>query len=317
MEDLIFNKLKAKYEPDYSKFNKNLTLDEEEVRIYLGTYFPRSYAESYLIYNDLLNNNAIKKAYNKKTEINILDIGSGSGGNLMGLLFAIKENLPKNININIFTIDGNQEALEILNKIIFKIQVNYNLNINPQSQFISFDSINELYKNSKKYLENNYDFIVSSKMINEIIKDNKNAYYDFCNYFSNHLSENGFLTLIDVTMKVNSKFLPITLNSQINKFIKNNNNFKTIIPTSCSLHEEKCQEQCFTNNIFYVSHKEKQNDMSKITYRILTHCNFADKILSDVKIGGLIGKTQLGDRYCSYIDKNLDINAFKVKNEVE
>ena len=317
LENLIFNKLQAKYEPDYSKFSKNLDLNEEEVKIYLGTYFPRSYAESYCIYKDLLNNQIIKEIYSKKTEINILDIGSGSGGNLIGLLFALKENLPQNININIFTIDGNQKALEILNKIVFKIQAKYNLNINPQSQFITFNSIDELYQNSKLYLDNSYDFIVTSKMINELLENDKNAYYDFCDYFTNHLSENGFLTLIDVTMKVNSSFLPIILNTQINKFMKDNNSFKTIIPTSCNLYEDKCKEQCFTNNIFYISHKEKQNDISKITYRVITHNDFANEILSEITIGGLVAETQLGNKYCCHMDKDLDINAFKVQNEME
>ena len=317
LEDFIFSKLQAKYEPNYSKFSKNLDLNEEEVKIYLGTYFPRSYAESYCIYNDLLHNQIIKEIYSKKTEINILDIGSGSGGNLIGLLFALKENLFQNININIFTIDGNQKALEILNTIIFKIQIKHNLNINPQSQFITFNSIDKLYQNSKLYLEKNYDFIITSKMINELLENDNNAYYNFCKYFTNHLSEDGFLSLIDVTMQVNSKFLPIILNTQINKFMKDNNSFKTIIPTSCNLYEDKCKEQCFTNNIFYVSHKEKQNDMSKITYRVITHNNFANKILSEITIGGLVGETQLGNKYCCHMDKNLDINAFKVQNEME
>jgi len=312
LENLIFNKFQAKHEPDYSKFNKNLDLNDEEVKIYLGTYFPRSYAESYCIYKDLLSNKIINEIYSKKTEINILDIGSGSGGNLIGLLFALKENLPQNININIFTIDGNQKALEILNKIVFKIQAKYSLNINPQSQFITFNSINELYQNSKLYLDDNYDFIITSKMINELLENDKNAYYDFCDNFTNHLSKDGFLTLIDVTMKVNSKFLPIILNNQLNQFVKDNKNFKTIIPTSCHLYEDSCKEQCFTNNIFSISHKEKQNDISKITYRVLTYNDFADKILSNIQIGGLVGKTQYENKYCSHIKDNKQQNAFKV-----
>jgi len=317
IEKLIFNELNAKYEPDYSKFNKNLDLDNEKVKIYLGTYFPRSYAESYLIYTELLKNKAIKEKYKCKNEINILDIGSGSGGNLVGLLFALKENLPQNLNINIFTIDGNEESLKVLSKIIYKIQIKYNLNIALRSQFISFDSINGLYKDTKGYLEESYDFIMSSKMINEIIKEDVKAYYDFCNCFSKHLSKDGFLSLIDVTIKTNFKYLPIILNDQVNKFVKYNNNFKTIVPTSCNFYEEKCNKECFTNNIFYISHKEKQNDISKITYRILTNSNFANDILSGIAVGGLVGKTKYENKYCHLVKENKNINAFKVSNEME
>jgi len=320
IDELIFNKLGAKHEPNYEKFNKNLNLNSDEVKIYLGTYFPRSYAESYAIFSDLLNNNIIKNTYKKKSEINILDIGSGTGGNLFGLLFALKDNLSQILNINIFTIDGNQKALETLNRIILKIQTQYdNLHINIKSQFLSFSSIDELYEISRNYLEEKYDFIVSSKMINELLEKDNNAYYDFCNYFSNHLSINGFLTLIDVTMKVNLQFLPIVLNKQLNKFTKNNTNFKTIIPTSCNFFENRCKEGCFTNNQFLVSHKAKSNDLSKITYRILTYKSFADKILNTIPLAGLVGKTRTGNKYCCYIanDNDKNINAFKVSNEME
>jgi len=223
-----------------------------------------------LLIRKIISSNSSKEL-SLKNEINILDIGSGSGGNLVGLLFALKENLPQNLNINIFTIDGNEESLKVLSKIIYKIQIKYNLNIALRSQFISFDSINGLYKDTKGYLEESYDFIMSSKMINEIIKEDVKAYYDFCNCFSKHLSKDGFLSLIDVTIKTNFKYLPIILNDQVNKFVKYNNNFKTIVLTSCNFYEEKCNKECFTNNIFYISHKEKQNDISKITdkfYRV-------------------------------------------------
>jgi len=148
IDELIFNKLNAKYKPDYTKFNKNLYLNQDENLIYLGTYFPRSYAESYLIFTNLFNNSIINETYLDKQEINILDIGSGTGGNLLGLLMGIIENLSDKININILAIDGNQYSLKILQKIIFKIKLQYNLNISLNCQYISFENIAELYQNS-------------------------------------------------------------------------------------------------------------------------------------------------------------------------
>lgn len=279
IDELIFNKLNAIYEPDYAKFSKNLYLNQNENLIYLGTYFPRSYTESYLIFKNFFDNSVVNTTYLEKQEINILDIGSGTGGNLLGLLMSIIESLSDKININILAIDGNQDSLKILQKIIFNIQSKYNLNISLNCQYISFKNIDELYQNSKKYFENNFDIITTSKMINEILDYDNNAYYDFCAYYLPHLSNEGFLSLIDVTLRISSQFLPILLNKQVNKFIKDNSyEYKTIIPNSCYLNEEKCEQDCFTNNIFYVSHTAKQNDMSKITYRILTHKEFADKI---------------------------------------
>ena len=313
IDELIFNKLNAKYEPDYTKFNKNLYLSQNENLTYLGTYFPRSYAESYLIFKNLFNNDIVKKTYLDKQEINILDIGSGTGGNLSGLLMSIVENLSDKININILTIDGNKDALEILQKIVFKIQIQYNLNISLNCQYISFESIDELYQNSKVYFENSYDVITTSKMINEILNNDNNAYYEFCNCYLPHLSSDGFLSIVDVTMKINSQFLPIILNKQVNKFIKNNfESYKTIIPTSCYTNEEICLQDCFTNNIFYISHIGKQNDMSKITYRILANKEFADNILDKIEIGCIVGQTQNEIKYCHHTSDKNTITAFKV-----
>ena len=313
IDELIFNKLNAKYEPDYTKFNKNLHLSQNENLTYLGTYFPRSYAESYLIFKNLFNNDIVKKTYLDKQEINILDIGSGTGGNLSGLLMSIVENLSDKTDINILTIDGNKDALEILQKIVFKIQIQYNLNISLNCQYISFESIDVLYQNSKVYFENSYDVITTSKMINEILHNDNNAYYDFCDYYLPHLADDGFLSIVDVTMKINSQFLPIILNKQVNRFIKNNaESYKTIIPTSCYINEEICLQDCFTNNIFHISHTEKQNDMSKITYRILANKEFADNILDKIETGCIIGQTQSETKYCHHTSDKNTTTAFKV-----
>lgn len=313
MNELIFNKLNAKYEPNYTKFNKNLHLNQNENLIYLGTYFPRSYAENYLIFKNLFNNDVINKTYLDKREINILDIGSGTGGNLSGLLMSIIENLSDKININILAIDGNKDALAILQKIVFRIQIKYSLNISLNCQYINFENIDELYQSSKVYFEYDYDVITTSKMINEILNNDNNAYYKFCDFYLPHLSNNGFLSIVDVTMKINSQFLPIILNKQVNKFIKNNTeDYKTIIPTSCYINEETCSQDCFTNNIFYISHSAKQNDMSKITYRILANKEFADNILDKIEIGCVVGQTQSERKHCHHTSEKNNVTAFKV-----
>ena len=54
---LTLDKLKGKFAPNYTKFNKNLNHHKDDVLIYLGTYFPRSFAETYSIFNNILQNN--------------------------------------------------------------------------------------------------------------------------------------------------------------------------------------------------------------------------------------------------------------------
>lgn len=58
LHDFIYNVMGGSYEPDKAAFQNNLFSDEEKNRKYLGTYFPRSFAESYCIFCNLFDNAA-------------------------------------------------------------------------------------------------------------------------------------------------------------------------------------------------------------------------------------------------------------------
>lgn len=72
----------------------------------------------HVIYTDniLANVNIVSSIKNRDT-IEILDIGSGTGGNLIGLLEILNSKV-KNKVINIYSIDGNNIALEYQRKMI-------------------------------------------------------------------------------------------------------------------------------------------------------------------------------------------------------
>lgn len=314
IDQYIFNKLGAKYAPDFEKFNKNLEHNKEEVLEYLGTYFPRSFAESYLIFKNIFANQTIFDFFQSQEDVNILDIGSGTGGNLSGLLYSFIERFGTNYNFNIFVVDGNQEALIILVRIVQKFQLEYGLRISIRSNYITFETIYDLYQEVKKHFEFKFDFIISSKMINEIIVEDRNAYYDFYEYFIKELKDQGLLVLIDVTTMIKGwDYLPIILNKQTNKFITNyKEDYKTLIPTSCSIHETNCTHHCFSNQLFSLAHSNKQNDFSKITYRVIGKIAFVESILSNTKIGDIVGQTKNEYKYCQYDTTNLNQNAFEI-----
>lgn len=91
VDDLIFDELKAEYAPDHIRFEYNLNLDSKEVLTYLGTYFPRSYAEVYHLFSKLLFAKEQKTFMGEKNTLNILDLGCGTGGEILGLLNYIRE----------------------------------------------------------------------------------------------------------------------------------------------------------------------------------------------------------------------------------
>ncbi len=88
LDDLIFEQLGAKY----CRSNSDMTVidwDKNDVLNYLGTYFPRSYAESYCIFCEFFNN--FPNHFANKEEISIFDFGCGTGGEIIGFLTALSE----------------------------------------------------------------------------------------------------------------------------------------------------------------------------------------------------------------------------------
>ncbi len=314
IDDYIFDKLKANFAPNYSKFNKNLHLDKTDVLTYLGTYFPRSFAETYSIFNNIFQNEIAKNSISEKEEINILDIGSGTGGNLSGLLMSLTENKLSNKNINIVAIDGNKESLKILEKIVFQIQIKHQLNISLNCHYVAFETITDLFEKSKQYFDSNFDFIISSKLINEIVSKDSKSYFNFYKYFANYLNDEGLLLLLDVTTKVGDEYMPILLNKQTNDFIQKESGYKTIIPTSCAEYDEICNYDCFANNLFYVNHKMKKNDKSKITYRVIGKKNFAQNILKTISPkGSIVGWNDLGKKkYCKFMNSTNNKSGYEI-----
>ena len=114
--NFIFCDLNAIFEPEFHYAKQNLNVDEKQIRKYLGTYFPRSFTEINTIFTDLIQNYHIKEMFENKEEIHILDIGSGTGANLLGLLWGMKDFYGDDFrhkDICIVSIDGNIEALKI------------------------------------------------------------------------------------------------------------------------------------------------------------------------------------------------------------
>lgn len=75
----ILEELHATYHEEYFDVQYNLQNDEEKNKKYLGTYFPRSFKESYTIFEDIFTV-LIDYGFFQNDTLNILDFGSGTGG---------------------------------------------------------------------------------------------------------------------------------------------------------------------------------------------------------------------------------------------
>ncbi len=292
----IFNELGAIYERNYERANFNLEINKEDISRYIGTYWPRSFAETYSIFNDLFSSMITQSIFSYKKSINIFDIGSGTGGNLFGLLYFIKKHFPDK-EISIISYDGNREALikekEIMKKFFPKIEKQM-LSVKPRdyAKIESKAFTVKIIENILKKYVCKFDIIMSSKVVNEFYKKdydkNKGMYNKLTETISHSLSQDGFFILSDVTDKAsNNVFLPKLMNEELTEYLKNpSSQLRCIIPLSCAFWFNACRnpKNCFIQKKIEVSHTGQiQGEVSKICYRVFTHKKLADALLHQIK----------------------------------
>lgn len=289
LDNLIYGEFfEAKYQPDYQRYEYNLDLTEKELLIYLGTYFPRSFGESLCIFSPIIRTEAVNSELSKKDCINILDIGCGSGGEILGLLHVLENIKESSIPINIYTFDGNQLVQDILMELVSQFQnaTKTKRRIQIYTNVQRIDGISDVDTIKTNIGGLYFDFILCNKMCNELISKGhiKDAYQLMCDSFTPLLESNGLLLILDVTTKDenSSRFYPEILNEQVNKFIiGHSKEFSTLLPISCALHPN-CIKSCFTQRKFYISHSQKQNDISKVAYRIIARKTLCEIFMNEI-----------------------------------
>lgn len=254
LDNLIFERLGAKY----CRSNADMTVidwDKKDVLNYLGTYFPRSYAESYCIFKEFLTK--WPNRFVDKTELSVFDFGCGTGGDIVGFLDAIRS-LPYIKSIHIHALDGNHHALRLLEQIVRVYTDNTNIEINLDIIPLTIDDFYDLGATLKLLSKESFDIIMTFKAICEFVTidrfEKQNAYLHFVRSFLPKLSPNGILAIIDVSTFNSSsqEWLPRMLDAGISA-------------NKCSL----IMKNEGYNQSFFVSHSIKEGDVSKISWRIL------------------------------------------------
>lgn len=254
LDNLIFEQLGAKY----CRSNSDMTVidwNKSNVLNYLGTYFPRSYAESYCIFSEFFQSQP--ETFVDKEVLTVFDFGCGTGGEIIGLLNAISENLRNVKRVNLVAMDGNYHALRLFESILIEYSNRMNLKVKSRIVPLTIDDFYDLTM-LDRILEEKFDVFMSFKAICEFVSkerfEEKNAYTHIMNTFIPKIATNGVMLFVDVSTynNVSQEWLPKMMDAGIAqagcKSFSRNEGF---------------------NQKFLVIHSRKQNDISKVAWRIL------------------------------------------------
>ena len=311
--DSVIKGLNASYDRKCDKARDNLTADEKEVREYLGTYFPRSYGEVYCIAVNLFQNSRYKPllANDNVKEISILDIGCGTGGEIIGLLSVLNQNLASDVRITVWAFDGNSTSLEYMNEVVTAFNNKFRPPLNgitvrpyycPVKSEADFSSIVQTIGSTL------FDYILCCKMGNELIDKGyiANPYLSVAANFSAALKPNGIMLILDLTDRLSDQkpYFPKKMNFELNSFFlsydQNGNQFGdqfgTLVPKPCG-ELPQCRRACYMQKEFTILSPEYPlfvrypGDSSKVCYRIICRKELRDTIIR--KSDRVLEKTQI------------------------
>lgn len=305
LDNIIYDGFGAIYEPRPMEVTYNPDQPYDFVKLYLGTYFPRSYAEAYGITNQLFSNNVYADHLKELEEINILDFCCGTGGEITGIIVALQNHLPKLKRINVDAFDANADAVYFLFHLFEAVndaeEIKVVININPQCIFI--ESEREI-QDIVNLTNVQYHFILSFKSINEFVQHktfDTNAYELVASHLLPLLSQCGVFIVTDVSTRLNNStsYYPQVMNVGLNNYIRKTEHYKSIIPAACYNHEGTCSG-CYMQDIFYVTHRKKTHDMSKVAYRVISRTELANEILCSSPIKACRATNHMADKNLPY-----------------
>ena len=203
LDELLYKGFKAEYKPRKEVFAE-CDSDPQKAKQYLGTYFPRSYCESYCIFSDYLKR--CSHSFTSSEKLNLLDWGCGSGGDLIGALTAILEKLSTVKKIRIRAYDANQYDVDYC-RVILAAFVGHH----PEIEF-SYDVEKRIICRREDFgqllgrVTEPVDVVLTFKALGELISKGVaidwNPYSAFLDEFKGRVGENGIICIGELAPEV-------------------------------------------------------------------------------------------------------------------
>lgn len=196
LDDYLFKHLGAYYKPEYGDLAA-IDWGVEQLRAYLGTYFPRSYVEAYSIFSQLFGGGR----WSKHSHLSVYDFACGTGGELLGFLRAVDECLPHVACVEIKALDGNSNALSLLESILLEAQKHHRVEIVLKPSLVHIEDVYDLSL-LDEVVQDKYDVVMTSKAICEFVGKDclevQRAYVEFLRVFGKKLKPQGVVVMTDV-----------------------------------------------------------------------------------------------------------------------
>lgn len=309
LHDFIYNDMGGSYEPDKAAFQNNLFSDEEKNRKYLGTYFPRSFAESYCIFCNLFDNAAYVESIKDRDSFSILTFGCGTGGDLMGLLEAIAEKLPWIKNIEMTAYDGNFNAIAMMKKIVDHPHNQGRFHIHPDYAPVPMES-SEDFELFCRAIDKPYDFIMSFKMVNELYRHKilpTKPYQHLLEALTPKLTGTGVMLLLDVPLKEKGVNLPLLLTYGMREFLRAHGEFEAMVPVPCHVKSRDCNERCYLRAVFYGDIFTSE----RVSYCMLARTDMAKRVCDGIRNDNYVVNDD--GEYCKKTSGVAERNVFDLK----
>lgn len=172
--DDILLMMGARYEPNFRTVQVGVAADDSRNKAYLGSYFPRTVLENWNITHELFGNSEIKEAFLKKKVIRILDVGSGTGGAVVGFLLAINSDadISNSTQVVIHSVDANEDALNKQTYLIAQLLPHLRFSVAHSTETVEFPhQLNKFSVSFSNFLDqrasDSYDLVLFWKCLCE------------------------------------------------------------------------------------------------------------------------------------------------------
>ena len=288
--DATIRDLGAIYREDCLRVCVGLDADDDWNKAYLGTYFPRSFIEWATLWGELLSYEPVWAVFSQKRTISLASLGSGTGGDVVGALYALMDAGLMPERVRVYSFDGNADALDKQRQILADLRAKGVFPFELEFECREFTwglgagSFEESCRRMREMLPETVDLLQTSKWLVEFYNRNLSAaagtIQGLLRFAETAIGPRGLVAALDLTTKDCGTWFPYLLNREAIAYLNAGGQLRAVTPIPCALTQGNCTSGClcFTQRKLKVSSSFGAQVPTKVCYRVFAPMNFATEI---------------------------------------